>query len=251
MSRGVFIAGTDTGVGKTRVTVALLRCLQQRSIEAAGMKPVATGTIAPGPGSSGLAGAADTRRINEDVAAIAAHCVPGLQRALINPYCFDPPVSPHIAARAAGITIDPRRVAAAFEALSRRCAAVVVEGTGGWLAPIGEHATMADIAGALGLPVVLVVGVRLGCLNHALLTERAIRASGLALAGWIGSVLDPDMISLEDNLATLAARLGAPRLALLPHCPATEGDAAAVAAASRLLFEVTPAAAHAPHAPHS
>jgi dethiobiotin synthetase len=236
MSRGVFIAGTDTGVGKTRVSVALLQALQQRDLKAVGMKPVATGAVPLPAGAESLRRFSANGLINEDVAAIAAFCPPECESSLINPYCFELPVSPHIAARRAGVSIEPERIAAAYEALAQQCAAVVVEGTGGWLAPIGERATMAEIAVRLRLPVVLVVGVRLGCLNHALLSQQAILATGLPLAGWIGSVLDPAMLCLQDNLAALSARLQAPRLALLAHNPRSDGDAAALAAASGALF---------------
>lgn len=221
--QGVFIAGTDTGVGKTRVAVALLQALEGRGIAALGVKPVATGLDASGN--------------HEDVARLRAASRPAdpADPADVNPYRFAPPVSPHLAARWAGITIEPQRIAAACERLARRGDALVVEGTGGWLAPIGETLTMADIARALALPVVLVVGVRLGCLNHALLTARAIRADGLALAGWIGSVLEPHMLGRDDNVATLRERLPAPHLGLLAHSADRGGDAAQLAAAAAAL----------------
>jgi dethiobiotin synthetase len=238
MSRGVFIAGTDTDVGKTRVTVALLRALQSRGFKATGMKPVATGTrpatATELPIFAGFCAIGDM--INDDVVAIAALSPPDCERIDINPYCFDWGVSPHIAADQAGVRIEPERVAAAYERLSARCEAVVVEGTGGWFAPIGECGTMADIAQRLALPVVLTVGLRLGCLNHALLSVQAIGMSNLKLAGWIGSVLSPNMPALEENLAALDSMLGVPRLALLPYALATHGDAAHLVAAAAALF---------------
>ncbi len=239
MSRGVFIAGTDTDVGKTRVTLALLRALQRRGIKAAGMKPVATGTrpvtASELPILAGFCAIGDT--INDDVVAIAALTPADCERLDVNPYCFDWGVSPHIAAARAGVRIEPERVAAAYERLSARCEAVVVEGTGGWFAPIGEYGTMADIAQRLALPVVLTVGMRLGCLNHALLSVQAIGVSNLKLAGWIGSVLAPNMPALEENLAALDAMLGVPRLALLPYSVATDGDASHLVAAAAALFD--------------
>jgi dethiobiotin synthetase len=239
MSRGVFIAGTDTDVGKTRVTLALLRALHSRGVKAAGMKPVATGTrpvtASELPIFAGFCAIGDM--INDDVVAIAALSPPDCERLDVNPYCFDWGVSPHIAAERAGVRIEPERVAAAYERLSGRCEAVVVEGTGGWLAPIGELGTMADIAQRLALPVVLTVGLRLGCLNHALLSVQAIGVSNLKLAGWIGSVLAPNMPALEENLATLDTMLGVPRLALLPYSVVTDADASHLVAAAAALFD--------------
>jgi dethiobiotin synthetase len=239
MSRGLFIAGTDTEIGKTRVTLALLRALHSRGVKASGMKPVATGTrpvtASELPLFSGFCAIGDM--INEDVVAITALSPPDCDRLDINPYCFNWGVSPHIAAERAGVRIEPERVAAAYERLTERCEAVVVEGTGGWFAPIGECGTMADIAQRLALPVVLTVGLRLGCLNHALLSVQAIGASNLKLAGWIGSVLSPNMPALDENLVALDALLGVPRLALLPYSLATDGDASHLVAAAAALFD--------------
>jgi dethiobiotin synthetase len=215
--QGYFIAGTDTGVGKTRITTGLLGALSQTGVRALGMKPVASGT--------------DDAGVNEDVARIHAANIASLAaseaaagaswQAAQNPYCFSWPVSPHLAARRAGVVIEPARILEAAKALAAqagRGGLLLVEGTGGWLAPIGADRTMADVAETLGLPVVLVVGLRLGCLSHALLTARAIAAGPLRLAGWIGSHLDPDMLLPEENLASLDAALSpAPRLGLLPH----------------------------------
>jgi dethiobiotin synthetase len=202
------------------------------------MKPVATGTrpVAASelPLFSGFCAIGDM--INDDVAAITALSPPDCDRLDVNPYCFDWGVSPHIAAERAGVRIEPERVAAAYERLSARCEAVVVEGTGGWFAPIGECGTMADIAQRLALPVVLTVGLRLGCLNHALLSVQAIGVSNLRLAGWIGSVLSPSMPAIEENLVALDALLSVPRLALLPYSLATDGDASHLVAAAAALF---------------
>jgi dethiobiotin synthetase len=226
-ARGVFVAGTDTGVGKTRVTVGLLRALASRGVSAAGMKPVAAGMDA-----------AAVPPLNEDVALIraanGAGMLAGVEQAAadINPYCFQWPISPHLAARRAGVRIEPAVIAAAYARLASRCEVVVVEGAGGWLAPIGEDGTMADIAEQLGLPVLLVVGLRLGCLNHALLTARAIAASGLPLLGWVGSVIEPGMRALEDNIASLQRALPAPRLAVLPFAAERSADAGHLAAAA-------------------
>lgn len=216
---GLFIAGTDTGVGKTRVTVGLLQALRRLGVRAAGMKPVASGTGADGR--------------NEDVTLICAASALANQDS--NPYCFEWPISPHLAARRAGVAIEPAHIVAACARLTMHCEALLVEGTGGWLAPIGEHRTMADVAVALALPVVLVVGVRLGCLNHALLTARAVAAAGLPLAGWIGSVIEPHMQALDENIATLEQLLPAPRLGLLGFDTARALDAAQLADAAATL----------------
>lgn len=217
MSRSFFIAGTDTGVGKTRITVGLLRALRQRGIVACGMKPVATGVNAvlnPAWFGELTTGSAN---LDDDAAAIAAASAKVFLAEDLSSYRFLPPISPHIAADRAGIEIDPDRIAAAYARIASRCQWVIVEGTGGWYAPVSRRATMADIARRLGLPVILVVGIRLGCLNHALLTHEAIERSGLGFAGWIGSVLDPALDGLHANIATLADRLRSPPLALLPH----------------------------------
>jgi dethiobiotin synthetase len=226
---GVFVAGTDTGVGKTRVVVGLIRALRAHGWRACGMKPVASGTIATDDGF-----------INEDVSSIAAASGhDGDILADINPYCFEWPVSPHIGAERAGIMIDTGRIVSSFERLARQHDIVIVEGTGGWLAPIGAVATMADVASALRLPVVLVVGLRLGCLNHALLSAQAIERSGSNLAAWIGSAIDPNMPAQLENLAALKHRLPAPQLGLLPYSRAPEHDAVALELAARA-FMVPP-----------
>lgn len=242
MTRAVFIAGTDTGVGKTRVSVALLRALGRRDISANGMKPIATGAYHDLSRDPRLAQNGEDRAIiADDTRMIFAHCAQIDVIEDVTPYSFEAAVSPHIAARRAGVTIDLDRIAAAFGRLCEGCDAVVVEGTGGWYAPIGEATTMADLALRLGLPVVLVVGLRLGCLNHALLSQQAIEACGLEFAGWMGSVLDRELNGLDENIASLDQRLHAPRLALLPHCLASERDCQHVSAAVEKLFINPPA----------
>jgi len=226
---GCFIAGTDTGSGKTRVTVGLLRCLHKAGLIASGMKPVASGRIETVKAN-----------INEDVAAIAAESRTraGSETNLgdINPYCFDWPVSPHIAAHRAGIEIDLDMIEAAYVRLARCCDAVIVEGAGGWLAPISSGATMADVACRLALPVVLVVGLRLGCLSHALLSAQAIERSGLKFAGWIASTIDPTMRALTENIDTLRGRLPAPELAVLPYALDSFCDLSQLESAARALL---------------
>jgi dethiobiotin synthetase len=155
--------------------------------------------------------------ISDDAVMIAAHSPVQMPMADINPYCFEPPVSPDVAAALAGTSIEFAVIEAAYRRLVARAEIVIVEGTGGWLTPIGPVETMADIPVRFGTPVLLVVGLTLGCINHALLTAEAIRSRGCRLAGWIGNRIDPDYLLPENNLATLGHWLGAPALAVLSH----------------------------------
>jgi dethiobiotin synthetase len=228
--QGLFIAGTDTGAGKTRVTCGLLGALAAASRPAIGMKPVATG-----------ARGQEDDLLSEDAALIAASSARHAAISDINPYCFHLPVSPDIAAALAGVAIEPERVAAACRRLAARAEIVLIEGTGGWLTPIGPGLTMADIAATLGFPVLLVVGLKLGCINHALLTAAAIRARGCRFAGWVGNRIDPDYLLPEANLATLRRFLGAPPLAVLAHAPPRAAGSELAAAAARLFGADSPA----------
>ncbi|MFO1322701.1 MAG: dethiobiotin synthase [Burkholderiales bacterium] len=216
-ARGIFVTGTDTGVGKTLVATALVRALAAAGVRVAGMKPVAAG-IAPG---------AD---VNGDVAALAAADGLELPRADRNPYAFAPPIAPHLAAREAGVTIDIAAIAAAWQRIAAVAGAIVVEGAGGVLVPLGDDSDVLDVALRLRLPVLLVVGVRLGCLNHALLSAQAIRARGLALAAWVANRIDPAMARADDNVADLARRLRAPLIADLQWGSSPEFAPGALAA---------------------
>lgn len=204
---GYFITGTDTEVGKTVATCALLRALARSGQRVVGMKPVASGCVRNAQGELD----------NEDVLAHAAASNVQAARALTNPYAFEPPISPHLAAAEAGVRLDIDLLATRYQALAATADIVLVEGAGGWLAPLDEQHSMADLAGRLGLPVILVVGMRLGCLNHALLTARAIMASGLPLAGWVANCVDPAMRAREANLAYLDSHIPAPRLGVIPY----------------------------------
>jgi dethiobiotin synthetase len=230
VSQGLFIAGTDTGAGKTRVTCGLLGALAVAGRPAIGMKPVATG-----------AKGQEDDLLSEDATLIAASSTQHAPMSDVNPYCFHLPVSPDIAAALAGVAIEPERVAAACRRLMARAEIVLVEGTGGWLTPIGPGLTMADIAATLGLPVLLVVGLKLGCINHALLTVAAIRARGCRLAGWVGNRIDPDYLLPEANIATLQRFLGAPPLAVLAHAPPKAAPSELAVAATRLFGAESPA----------
>ena len=217
------MTGTDTGVGKTVVAIALLEALGRHGLRCAAMKPVAAG--------------ATKRRgalRNADAEALRRAAQVRADYATVNPCVFAPPVAPHIAARQAGLHIDLEHIEACFRRLASRADRVIVEGAGGWLVPLDERRTMADLARRLGLPVILVVGLKLGCLNHALLTARAIRADGVALAGWIGNRIDPSFACVEENLQALRERLDAPLLGQLPWMAGADRSAAADALAAEL-----------------
>jgi dethiobiotin synthetase len=200
MSRGIFVTGTDTGVGKTRVAVALLRALAAAGIPAAGMKPVAAG-IAAG------------EAMNADVAALLAAAGVAAPIDDVCPYSFGAPIAPHLAARAAGVAIDLDRVGESYERLAKLAPAVVVEGAGGVQVPLGADMDSLDLMSHLRLPVLLVVGMRLGCLNHALLSAHALRTRGVRLAGWVANRVDPAMREGDANVAALIERLPMPLLA--------------------------------------
>lgn len=208
MTPGWFITGTDTGVGKTLVSVALLRSLAPQYGTVVGMKPVAAGTEM-------VAGV----MANDDVLALRAASTVAVSPQLDNPVLLPDPLSPHIAAHRAGVTIDIDHIVACYRELASVADAIVVEGAGGFHVPLSDDLTGADLAVALGLPVVLVVGLRLGCLNHALLTAEAIQARGLRLVGWVANRLDPSMSATQDNIAWLQHRLGVPLLADVPYQP--------------------------------
>ncbi len=215
-ARAFLVTGTDTGVGKTYACAAFLARGRREGLSTAGLKPVASGCERTPQGLR-----------SEDALRLAAEATVTLPYAVLNPLAFEPPIAPHIAAARAGAAIDFTTVA---DTLTRARAAadlVVVEGVGGWLVPLGDRTTVADLAVHLDLPVVLVVGLRLGCLSHALLTAESIRARGLPLVGWAASVLDPGMPALEDNIRSLVRRMGAPLLGCLPYAPrAIPADAA-------------------------
>lgn len=205
--KGFFITGTDTGVGKTFATLWLMQALRERGLSVVGMKPVATGAVWRG----GVL-------VNEDALALQAAASIPLPYAQVNPYVFEPPTSPHIAAAAAGQKINLERIVETFEELRDTADCILVEGVGGWKVPLNEREQVADLARVLGLPVILVVGLRLGCLNHALLTEAAFAASGTDFAGWIANRIVGDLPYLSETLRTLGTALGNPPLISLPYC---------------------------------
>lgn len=205
---GIFVTGTDTGVGKTLVASALLRAFARSGLRAVGMKPVATGCRTD---------AAD--RANEDVAALIGASSVRAPIDLINPYCFEPPIAPHLAAQQAGISISLTQIRDCYLALAQLADRVVVEGAGGLLAPLNRDEDFGDLVRLLDFSVVLVVGMRLGCLNHALLTAEAIHSRGLPFVGWVANRMDSAMPFFEDNLAFLEKKLPAPLIAVMPFAP--------------------------------
>lgn len=207
-SHGLFVTGTDTGAGKTLVASALLRAFALSGLRAVGMKPVATGCRADAH-----------NRANEDVAALIAASNVRAPIDLINPYCFEPPIAPHLAAQQAGSSISLARIRACYLSLASLADRVVVEGAGGLLVPLGPRENWGDLVRYLDLSVVLVVGMRLGCLNHALLTAEAIRNRGLPFAGWVANRIDSAMPFFEENLETLRQKLPAPLIASMPFAP--------------------------------
>jgi dethiobiotin synthetase len=204
--RAFYVTGTDTGIGKTVASTALLHALRARGATAVGMKPVASGCAATAQGWR-----------NDDALALLAASDPAPAYADLNPYALPLPLAPELAARDAGIVVELAPIQAAYARLRAQSQSVVVEGVGGWAAPLSGDLDQVDVVRALDLPVVLVVGLRLGCLNHAYLTARAIAADGCRLAGWIGNEIDPDMALRDDNLALLRGRLPAPCWGWLPH----------------------------------
>lgn len=202
--RAYFVTGTDTGVGKTRVTAGLLAAARAAGLKVAGMKPVASG-----------AQWRDGRLVSEDAELIAAASGQPTPYDDLNPFCLLEPISPHIAANRANIKIDIGKITEIAARLARSHDLLLIEGAGGWYTPLGPRESMAELARALAVPVVLVVGLRIGCLNHARLTLEAIEWSGVGYAGWIASHVDPGFEAGEENLATLTALLGA-RLGALP-----------------------------------
>lgn len=206
-----FVTGTDTGVGKTFISSLLVRQFARRGLRSVGMKPVASGCER-----------VDRRLVSEDAAQLLAASNVELPLADINPYAFEPAIAPHIAAQQTGVRIDLHHIQQAFERLQAQVDVVIVEGAGGFYVPLDEQHDMADLAVKLGLPVILVVGMRLGCINHALLTAEAIRQRGLTLTGWVANQVDLGMAMLEENLQTLRQRMPAPYLGWVPWQTATD-----------------------------
>jgi dethiobiotin synthetase len=218
-----FIAGTDTGVGKTLVSCALLHGFAAQGKRVVGFKPVAAGC--------------DEHDHNEDALKLRAASNVLATYGQINPYCFVPPIAPHLAARNSGVRIDMARILVSFNELKGQADEVIVEGVGGFLVPLNEKEDTAMLAQHLALPVILVVGMRLGCLNHALLTMKVIESCQLSCVGWVANVLDAEMPALQQNIDTLIDRLDAPLLGVIPHQAELDVQAAAACLRLELLIQ--------------
>jgi dethiobiotin synthetase len=217
----LFVTGTDTGVGKTRVAAALCRGLAARGTRVAAMKPVASGCVLTPEGLR-----------NEDALALLAAMNVRARYSDVNPYAFAPAIAPHIAAREAGVEIDFDVLDRAYERLRMQSQTLIVEGAGGWLAPLDSSRAFADLAVHWHTDVVLVVGMRLGCLNHALLTAESIERRGLRLRGWVANSIEPNFERLTENISSLESRISAPCLGIFSFEPQADpkalGEALAV-----------------------
>lgn len=207
-----FIAGTDTEIGKTTLSSVIIRALAAQGLKTAAMKPVAAGTVL-----------VDGVPHNEDVDALMAASNMDLPQDMVCPYLLNTPISPNLSAEQDGVTIDNARIVETFKAIQQQADAVIVEGVGGFIVPFSDTVSSADLEVALGLPVILVVGLRLGCISHALLTAEAIRSRGLTLAGWIANRVDPTLAFSDGNITTLEKWLGAPRLGTMPNLQSFDG----------------------------
>ncbi|MDR9435468.1 MAG: dethiobiotin synthase [Thiohalophilus sp.] len=203
---GVFVTGTDTEIGKTFCSCLLMEALQQKGLKVAGMKPVASGGELR-----------DGRLVNEDALQLQQQSGMNLSYEWVNPYVFEPPIAPHLAASQAGCRIERQPIVDAYTQLQEHSDQVIVEGVGGWRVPLSDSLSVSDLPGLLGLPVVLVVGMRLGCLNHALLTIESIKQQNIPVVGWIANGIDPAFAAQQGNLQTLESRLPVPCLAQIPH----------------------------------
>jgi dethiobiotin synthetase len=200
----LFVTGTDTEVGKTYLAAGLVRALRARACGAVGYKPVATGVVATAAGLR-----------NADAEALLAASGPGFRYAEVNPFVFAPATIPHVAARAAGVALDLDRLQAGYAEIARRAQWVIVEGAGGWRVPLADRAHIADLAARIGASVILVVGVRLGCISHALLTAEAIRRDGCKLRGWVANEIDHRFADGANAIDSISERIGKPPLARL------------------------------------
>lgn len=217
MSQAYFIAGTDTDVGKTTIAAGLLHAARLQGLSTLGAKPVASGCTVSAKGLR-----------NADALALIEQSSLKLAYEQVNPFAFEPAIAPHLAAREAGVALTvPALLVTMRQVLAKQADFTLIEGAGGWRVPLSDHANLSDLAIALKLPVILVVGVRLGCINHALLSAEAIARDGLQLAGWVANVIDPKTARLEENLASLAERLPAPCLGRVPKLKVASAQAIA------------------------
>ena len=220
----IYVTGTDTGVGKTLIATALVRALNRAGHPARGLKPLASGAVRTAEGLR-----------NPDALALQAEGQPPAPYALVNPWCFEPAIAPHLAAAEAGVETPLPALLDWYDHARQGCEWTVLEGAGGWRVPLHPRGYTSDLPEALGLPVILVVGMRLGCLNHARLTYEAIRSGGASFAGWIGNRIDPGFERADENLSTLEQLLDAAPLAVIPAMSPPDADLVAGALALHVL----------------
>jgi dethiobiotin synthetase len=213
MTSGLFVTGTDTGCGKTEITLGIMHKLQQQGASVLGMKPIASGALRTNEGLR-----------NEDALRIQAQCSQTIPYSSVNPLVYEPPISPHLAAEAEGRPISLDEILRGYRDLREQADRVIVEGVGGWHVPLGDSITLADLARTLDLPMIMVVGMRLGCLNHALMTAECMLNSGVQLKGWVANLVDPEMQAIEDNINTLRSWLPAPCLGEVPYLESLSPD---------------------------
>lgn len=217
MGAAFFVTGTDTEIGKTTIACGLLQAARNAGLSTAAAKPVASGCERTAKGLR-----------NSDALGLLAGCSLPLRYEEVNPFAFEPAIAPHLAAREAGVQLDVEALAGPVNTvLARNADFTLVEGAGGWRVPLAGGENLSDLAVRLGLPVILVVGVRLGCINHAVLSAEAIQRDGLVLAGWVANIVDPATSRLEENLATLAERLPGPCLGRVPRLEVPSAEAVA------------------------
>ncbi|MBD3670315.1 MAG: dethiobiotin synthase [Gammaproteobacteria bacterium] len=217
--KGLFITGTDTEIGKTHVARVVVETLKSQGLRVSVMKPIASGCIR---GEAGLR--------NDDALSLMSHASASQDYADVNPYAFEPAIAPHLAAEEAGVSIDIPRIRSLFIKNCLHSDVCVVEGVGGWMVPLGEEQNLTELVDELQIPVILVVGMKLGCINHALLTIEQIERDSLPVTGWIANVLDPGMARLEENIDALSTRIPYPLLGVIPH----DADASPVSLCSNL-----------------
>ncbi len=220
---GFFVTGTDTGAGKTLVATGLLSAASGTGLRTLGIKPVSAGCVSTETDAGPILQ-------NDDALALQSAASIDLDYATVNPVAFEPAIAPHIAAERSGrrIAVNELVQHCRHACVAHSAQFVVIEGAGGWLVPLNESETLADFSAGLGFPVVIVVGMTLGCLNHALLTERAVKATGLPIAGWVANCIDPEMAASEENIRSLEVLLTSPLLGVVPYLGA-DATAARVA----------------------
>lgn len=224
-----FITGTDTEVGKTFTSCVLLEAFKQQGLKTLALKPLAAGCET-----------VDGELRNDDAQQLMQHMTESLPYDQVNPYALVEPMAPHLAAQREGRRLLVSRIAGMVRgSLMQPADVTLVEGAGGWYVPLNDHETLADLVREVQLPVIMVVGMRLGCLNHAILTARAVQRDGLRMAGWVANCIDPDMPVLQENIDTLKRLLSAPCLGVIPH--QTSPDFAKLASAVQTDLLLNPA----------